>query len=51
MEIIFTLHAEDRIKKRKIAKEDIIEAIEYPKKIEKKYGKYYAGKQFSVFGT
>lgn len=48
MKIIFTLHAKDRIKKRgvskEVSKEDIIEAVKFPKKTEKKHGKYYAQK-------
>lgn len=44
MKIVFTLHAEDRIKKRGISKEEIIDAIRYPKNTEKRQGKYYAQK-------
>jgi len=44
MEIVFTLHAEERIIKRGISKEEVIEAIKYPENIEKKSGKYYIQK-------
>ena len=44
MEIEFTEHAKDRIKKRKIKKEEIIEAINNPDKIKKEEGKYYVQK-------
>ena len=44
MEIVFTEHAKDRIKKRKITEDEVINAIKYPNKIEKKKGKYYAQK-------
>ena len=38
MEIVFTEHAKDRIKKRKITEDEVINAIKYPNKIEKKKG-------------
>lgn len=41
MNIIFTIHAEDRIVKRKIAIEEVINAIKFPDSINKKHGKYY----------
>ena len=41
MNITFTNHAESRIKKRKIQKHEVIDAIKYPDKILKKHGKYY----------
>ncbi len=44
MEIIFTQHAKDRMFKRKITKEEIINAIKYPEKTLKRQGKYYAQK-------
>ena len=44
MDIIFTEHAKDRIKKRKITKDEIINTIKYPEKIRKREGKYYAQK-------
>ena len=40
MKITFTKHSEDRLLKRKILKEEIIEIIKKPDKIIKKYGKY-----------
>lgn len=44
MKIIFTEHAKNRIKKRKITEDEVINTIKYPKKIEKKKQKYYAEK-------
>jgi len=44
MEIVFTEHAKERLKKRKISEDEIKEAIRYPDKISKKKGKYYAEK-------
>jgi hypothetical protein len=44
MEIIFTEHAEERIKKRKITKEEILEAIKYPDNLRKEENKYYLQK-------
>ncbi len=40
MEITFTHHAEWRLQKRKLLKEEVIEAIKYPDKTLKKHGKY-----------
>jgi len=45
MKIIFTAHAEQRFKKRKIMKEEVIQAIEQPDKTLKKHGKYYFQKK------
>ena len=45
MKIIFTHHAEDRIKTRKITKTEALDAISFPDKTAKKYGKYYYQKQ------
>jgi len=42
MKIIFTIHAEHRLKKRKITKEEVIEAIKYSRITLKKSDKYYA---------
>ena len=44
MEIIFTEHIKDRIEKRKITEEEIINTIKYPEKTYKREGKYYAQK-------
>lgn len=44
MEIIFTQHAKDRMFKRKITEEEIIDVVKYPKKVLKKQGKYYVQK-------
>lgn len=41
MEIIFTKHAEERLKIRKFSKVEIIEAITFPDKILKRYDKHY----------
>lgn len=41
MYIVFTEHAEERLERRKFLKTEIIEAIKFPDKITKKYGKYY----------
>ena len=45
MEIIFTRHAKNQIKERKISKEEIMEAIKYPTRIIKKHDKYYYQKK------
>ena len=47
MEIIFTSHAEDRLAGRDILKEEAIDAIKYPTKIDKKYGKIYYQKNLT----
>ena len=44
MEIIFTNHIKERIKKRKITKDEIINTIKYAEKKDKKERKYYAQK-------
>ena len=44
MDIIFTEHAEYRIKKRKITKDEIINVIKYPEKTKKIGGEYYVQK-------
>lgn len=48
MRIIFTKHAEFRLEKRKINKEDVIFAIRNPDKTIKKYGKYYIQKKIEM---
>ena len=45
MEIVFSKHAEHRMEKRRILKEEIIETVIYPDKILKKHGKYYFQKR------
>ncbi len=45
MNIVFTDHVEERLKRRKITKQEIIDAIRYPDKTIKKYGKYYYQKK------
>ena len=47
MKIIFTHHAETRIEIRKILKEEIINAIQQPDKIIKKYDKHYYQKKLN----
>ena len=45
MEIIFTNHAKYRIKKRKLLKQEVIDAIRFPDKTIKKHDKYYYQKK------
>lgn len=45
MNIIFTNHAKSRIKKRKIAEQDIVDAINKPDSTIKRLGKYYFQKK------
>ena len=45
MGFIFTIHAELRIKKRKLTKEEIIDTVKYPDITLKKYDKYYVQKK------
>lgn len=45
MDIVFTKHAIFRIKKRKILKQEVIDAIRYPDNTTKKHGKYYYQKR------
>ena len=47
MNIIFTDHVLGRLERRKILKEEVIEAIKYPDKVIKKYQKYYFKKRLS----
>jgi hypothetical protein len=44
MQIVFTKHAKDRLKKRKITEEEIIEVIKFPEKLMKKKELYYTQK-------
>jgi len=44
MEIIFTEHAKERMKKRHITEEEIINAVKYPDKTVKREGKYISKK-------
>lgn len=41
MKVTFTLHALQRLEKRKLLKEEIIEAIHYADKVIKEHEKYY----------
>ena len=45
MNIIFTIHAEDRVVKRKISIEEATEAIKFPDSIIKKHEKIYIQKR------
>ncbi|HLC20093.1 MAG TPA: DUF4258 domain-containing protein [Candidatus Nanoarchaeia archaeon] len=47
MNIVFSFHAEYRMKKRKFLREEIIDAIKNPDKTTKKYEKYYYQKKIS----
>jgi hypothetical protein len=44
MEIIFSLHAKYRMKRRGISEDMVIEAILHPEKLVKAHGKWYAQK-------
>jgi len=44
MEIIFTIHVKQRMKKRGITEEEVITTINFPEKTSKKEGIYYAKK-------
>lgn len=44
MEIIFTEHAKDRMKKRGITEDEIIQTIKNPDNTKKQGGNYYAQK-------
>ncbi len=45
MEIVFTHHAEYRLEKRKISKEEAEDAIKHPDALLKKHGLYYYQKK------
>jgi len=45
--VIFTFHAELRIRKRNLSKEEVLEAIKFPDEIIKKQGKYYYQKRLN----
>lgn len=44
MDIIFTEHAKERLEKRKITQDEVLNTIKYPEKLDKKHNKYYAQK-------
>lgn len=44
MEVIFTEHAKERMKKRKITEEEVKEVIKYPEKTDKQERLYYVQK-------
>ena len=44
MNYVFTTHVVSRMVKRRLAREEVIEAIRTPEETTKKYGKYYARK-------
>jgi hypothetical protein len=45
MNIIFTKHAERRVERRKILKQEILDAIKYPDRTVKKHGKHFYQKK------
>jgi hypothetical protein len=45
MKIIFTSHAKQKIERRKLLEEEVIDAIKNPDKIIKKHGKYFYQKK------
>lgn len=47
MNIVFTHHALDQMKRRKIILDEVIEAIKYPDIIQKKHGKYFYNKKLN----
>ena len=47
MKIIFTEHVKDRMKKRKISEDEIINTIKYAEKTDKRKGKYYSQKDIA----
>ena len=44
MQIVFTKHAKDMMKKRNISEDEVISAIKYPEITYKEEGLYYAQK-------
>ena len=44
MKIVFTEHIKDRMKRRNVSEEEVINTIKYPQKISKIKEKYYAQK-------
>lgn len=44
MEIIFTKHAKEMMKKRKISEDEVIQTIKHPEKLTKIGGFYYSQK-------
>lgn len=47
MQIILSFHAEFRLQRRKLLREEVIEAIRYPDITIKRQGKYYYQKRIS----
>ena len=45
MKINFTFHDELRLKKSKLSKQEVTEAVRFPDKTIKKHGKYYYQKR------
>jgi len=41
MRIIFTQHAKDKIYRRKILQQEVLDAIAHPDRLSKKHGKYF----------
>ncbi len=48
MKIIFTKHAEKRVKNRGIPKQEVIDSIKYPDRTIKKHGMYYFQKRLAI---
>jgi len=44
MKIILTDHVKERLEKRKITEDEVINTIKLPEKLVKEHGKYYAQK-------
>ena len=44
MEIIFTSHAEFRMRKRNLSREDVLDALKHPDTTRRKHGLYFAQK-------
>ena len=44
MEIRFTEHAKERLEKRKITEDEVINTIKFPERLNKEHEKYYAQK-------
>ncbi len=51
MKIFFTSHAEERVKTRKISKDNVLDALRFPTIVSKKYDLYYYQKIIEQGGT
>ena len=45
MNIVLTSHVLEKIERRKLVKQEVIDAVKQPDNITKKYGKYYYQKK------